>query len=106
MCIRDRILYFYYFSEYVKLSCNKITSEAFPTKILKAPSSVFQFLEATSKKAKSFGVISIEISTLFPFFKNIFLNPFSSFKGLTTEAVSYTHLRAHETDSYLVCRLL
>src|SRR5664279_6503889 len=25
---------------------------------------------------------------------------------LTTTAVSYTHLRAHETDSYLVCRLL
>src|SRR5665647_2756163 len=24
----------------------------------------------------------------------------------TTTAVSYTHLRAHETDSYLVCRLL
>src|SRR5664279_3983060 len=24
----------------------------------------------------------------------------------THEAVSYTHLRAHETDSYLVCRLL
>ena len=23
-----------------------------------------------------------------------------------TNAVSYTHLRAHETDSYLVCRLL
>ena len=23
-----------------------------------------------------------------------------------TESVSYTHLRAHETDSYLVCRLL
>ena len=23
-----------------------------------------------------------------------------------TGAVSYTHLRAHETDSYLVCRLL
>ena len=28
------------------------------------------------------------------------------FAGLTTPAVSYTHLRAHETDSYLVCRLL
>src|SRR5680860_637685 len=27
-------------------------------------------------------------------------------QGSTTEAVSYTHLRAHETDSYLVCRLL
>src|SRR5665647_430050 len=24
----------------------------------------------------------------------------------STRAVSYTHLRAHETDSYLVCRLL
>src|SRR5665647_3608043 len=28
------------------------------------------------------------------------------FLGETTESVSYTHLRAHETDSYLVCRLL
>ena len=26
--------------------------------------------------------------------------------GADTAAVSYTHLRAHETDSYLVCRLL
>ena len=26
--------------------------------------------------------------------------------GITYQAVSYTHLRAHETDSYLVCRLL
>src|SRR5664279_5669354 len=25
---------------------------------------------------------------------------------VVTVAVSYTHLRAHETDSYLVCRLL
>src|SRR5680860_1772912 len=25
---------------------------------------------------------------------------------LTSMSVSYTHLRAHETDSYLVCRLL
>src|SRR5680860_1670298 len=25
---------------------------------------------------------------------------------IPVEAVSYTHLRAHETDSYLVCRLL
>ena len=25
---------------------------------------------------------------------------------ITRIAVSYTHLRAHETDSYLVCRLL
>src|SRR5680860_138479 len=26
--------------------------------------------------------------------------------GINVEPVSYTHLRAHETDSYLVCRLL
>src|SRR5680860_294020 len=30
----------------------------------------------------------------------------SDFPQLYAEAVSYTHLRAHETDSYLVCRLL
>ena len=37
-----------------------------------------------------------------------------NYRGLTVEqdtqlrkpVVSYTHLRAHETDSYLVCRLL
>ena len=28
------------------------------------------------------------------------------FAGFSIDAVSYTHLRAHETDSYLVCRLL
>ena len=27
-------------------------------------------------------------------------------KLIDITAVSYTHLRAHETDSYLVCRLL
>ena len=27
-------------------------------------------------------------------------------KWIDTAPVSYTHLRAHETDSYLVCRLL
>src|SRR5665647_549604 len=27
-------------------------------------------------------------------------------EGTGEDAVSYTHLRAHETDSYLVCRLL
>ena len=27
-------------------------------------------------------------------------------RSARVESVSYTHLRAHETDSYLVCRLL
>src|SRR5665647_1150715 len=30
----------------------------------------------------------------------------SSPTSISREPVSYTHLRAHETDSYLVCRLL
>ena len=29
-----------------------------------------------------------------------------SFRKVCPDPVSYTHLRAHETDSYLVCRLL
>src|SRR5665647_1898450 len=39
----------------------------------------------------------------------IALVPFCSFTyslKMRLTAVSYTHLRAHETDSYLVCRLL
>src|SRR5664279_6206780 len=30
----------------------------------------------------------------------------ANYSPLTITPVSYTHLRAHETDSYLVCRLL
>src|SRR5680860_1239565 len=38
----------------------------------------------------------------------VFLLTLDAFDGqaITGEPVSYTHLRAHETDSYLVCRLL
>src|SRR5665647_3879903 len=32
--------------------------------------------------------------------------PIINGRAYTTTPVSYTHLRAHETDSYLVCRLL
>ena len=35
-----------------------------------------------------------------------FVVPFVVTKDGAAKAVSYTHLRAHETDSYLVCRLL
>src|SRR5665647_1149189 len=37
-------------------------------------------------------------------FISTFAKDFSN--GTYTYTVSYTHLRAHETDSYLVCRLL
>src|SRR5680860_1744921 len=33
-------------------------------------------------------------------------SPIAALTGTPGGAVSYTHLRAHETDSYLVCRLL
>ena len=33
-------------------------------------------------------------------------NEFFGQTELPSTTVSYTHLRAHETDSYLVCRLL
>src|SRR5664279_6101372 len=33
-------------------------------------------------------------------------SPAGALNPLAVEPVSYTHLRAHETDSYLVCRLL
>ena len=36
----------------------------------------------------------------------IFPNSYDNTVPELVTAVSYTHLRAHETDSYLVCRLL
>src|SRR5664279_2538155 len=38
--------------------------------------------------------------------KTEFENALTGAGASTSDAVSYTHLRAHETDSYLVCRLL
>ena len=35
-----------------------------------------------------------------------FFDSASAIEQALSMAVSYTHLRAHETDSYLVCRLL
>src|SRR5680860_1674795 len=40
----------------------------------------------------------------FPLDPTVYYRRAIDLQGLTT--VSYTHLRAHETDSYLVCRLL
>ena len=48
----------------------------------------------------------------FETFRNFFMGSDSDYYYEEEEApeeqyaVSYTHLRAHETDSYLVCRLL
>ena len=47
---------------------------------------------------KLFGFFELEFKQLSEFKLDFFL--------FWMEAVSYTHLRAHETDSYLVCRLL
>src|SRR5680860_27467 len=44
--------------------------------------------------------------TLMELIKTKRLTPASAAWRARLSAVSYTHLRAHETDSYLVCRLL
>ena len=48
------------------------------------------------------------LSLTIPFFGIILLGSFSRSSGFFDEqaAVSYTHLRAHETKANLVCRLL
>src|SRR5665647_2113930 len=43
---------------------------------------------------------------LFILLGRLFMIPFSNPDSAILGPVSYTHLRAHETDSYLVCRLL
>ena len=55
---------------------------------------MFQLKELTLKKGED---MFQKLSTVY----------YSSMaQGCSLAAVSYTHLRAHETDSYLVCRLL
>ena len=74
-------------------------------------SSVFEFIHADevismnehatkALRKKPNNSISIGFNAL----KNKEIDVFSS--AGNSGAVSYTHLRAHETDSYLVCRLL
>ena len=50
------------------------------------------------------------VDSMKPFWSEIFSNPASksNLAGINASAisVSYTHLRAHETGAYLVCRLL
>ena len=58
--------------------------------------SVFNFDSAVRKlRENEFDVALLDINL-----------PDGSGLDLCEETVSYTHLRAHETDSYLVCRLL
>src|SRR5664279_5208670 len=55
--------------------------------------------------------INLNFNNNFVNFSDVFLkgqpkDSIISFLNPSYNAVSYTHLRAHETDSYLVCRLL
>ena len=51
-------------------------------------------------------LLSRKKNKLPPFVRLIAIIISSNQHDLSIKAVSYTHLRAHETDSYLVCRLL
>src|SRR5665647_3983619 len=53
-----------------------------------------------------FRIIGITTDATFLLFHCTFLFCFFQQPFLQSPPVSYTHLRAHETDSYLVCRLL
>src|SRR5665647_3650866 len=73
----------------------------------KSPSSLNMPSTSLSRSVRIFEVFASKFSKassealVKPTIKGVFSMPGQSFC-----AVSYTHLRAHETDSYLVCRLL
>ena len=50
--------------------------------------------------------VNLWLNTKSQFYSNICQYSVSRRTVLRVNTVSYTHLRAHETDSYLVCRLL
>src|SRR5664279_4441298 len=62
---------------------------------------------AVGGRAQGASTLTMQLS------RNLFLSPDRNFRrkmqevmlAIQIEPVSYTHLRAHETDSYLVCRL-
>src|SRR5680860_1560231 len=57
-------------------------------------------------KISSSGIFCVKPS-IPPFGETTFISPSLLMVYCSThDPVSYTHLRAHETDSYLVCRLL
>ena len=60
-------------------------------------------LEQCLSEASQAGFIGIESGGKFPKTSEELI---PKLKEFNLNPVSYTHLRAHETDSYLVCRLL
>ena len=69
--------------------------------VCKAPASKFKEMDTTMAWAAEH---EVGIASDVP--EDIKADLRANFEGECSEAVSYTHLRAHETDSYLVCRLL
>ena len=64
---------------------------------------------SSPKVRQAYGILTGSVGIFFNFFLfvlKIVAGMISHSIAITADAVSYTHLRAHETDSYLVCRLL
>src|SRR5665647_3812611 len=59
-------------------------------------------LHSIAKTLKANGITTVAMESTGVYWIPLFL----LLQEYGFEAVSYTHLRAHETDSYLVCRLL
>src|SRR5665647_2816146 len=67
---------------------------------------VFKFVDYLNAKYEARAVAMQGDISVGSDIDNIIKNASCIYGSLDILAVSYTHLRAHETDSYLVCRLL
>ena len=83
MCIRDR---------YVTTEWMEDSQSGFRIKVVTG----YKNVDRLKAKLAQHGAVFMKS-------EDVFSLPEQSFISVT---VSYTHLRAHETDSYLVCRLL
>src|SRR5680860_1179355 len=52
------------------------------------------------------GLVQLGLDDRFCLVDPVVAEQSARFREVIADPVSYTHLRAHETDSYLVCRLL
>src|SRR5664279_2811970 len=70
------------------------------------PSSVRELLRMVGKETRRLLAVSLAAGVPLRVLSEVAGPHMRWVRAMPSPAVSYTHLRAHETDSYLVCRLL